>query len=172
MCELFVARRYLRAKRKQVVISVITAVSVMGVTAGVMALVIALAINNGFRDTLQRSLLGATAHVMILEKERGEGIAGWEQIAEKLSHLPHVKSATPGLYDSGYLSGPVQGSGVVIKGVMVTPNAPVADTLSHLKAGSIDGLRDSGDLPGVILGARLAENSGAVLGKQVQLVIP
>src|SRR5712692_5555816 len=166
MFELFVARRYLRAKRKQVVISVITAVSVMGVTAGVMALVIALAINNGFRDTLQRSLLGATAHVMIVEKERGEGIAGWEQIAERLSHLPHVKSAAPGLYDSGYMSGPVQGSGVVIKGVAVRPDAPLAEPLLHLKTGSIDGLRDSGDLPGVILGSRLAANIGAVTGKQ------
>src|SRR5947209_387024 len=172
MFELFVARRYLRAKRKQVVISVITAVSVIGVTAGVMALVIALAINNGFRDTLQRNLLGATAHVMILEKERGEGIAGWEQIAEKLSHLPDVTSVTPGLYDSGYISGTVQGAGVVIKGVDVRPNVPVAETLLHLKAGSIDGLRDSGDLPGIVLGARLAENIGAVVGKQVTLVIP
>jgi lipoprotein-releasing system permease protein len=172
MFELFVARRYLRAKRKQVVISVITAISVIGVTAGVMALVIALAINNGFRDTLQRNLLGATAHVMILEKERAEGIAGWEQIADKLSRLPHVKSATPALYDSGYISGPVQGSGVVIKGVDVRPNVPVAETLSHLKAGSIAGLRDSVDLPGIILGARLTENIGAVVGKQVTLVIP
>jgi lipoprotein-releasing system permease protein len=172
MFELFIARRYLRAQRKQVVISVITAVSVVGVAAGVMALVIALAINNGFRDSLQRNLLGATAHVMILEKDRGEGISGWEQIGEKLSHLPHVKSVAPGLYDSGYLSGTVQGAGVVIKGIAVGLNAPVAETLAHLKAGSVDGLRDSGDLPGIILGARLADNIGAVTGKQVTLVIP
>ncbi len=172
MFELFIARRYLRAKRKQVVISVITAVSVIGVAAGVMALVIALAINNGFRDSLQRNLLGATAHVMILEKDRGEGISGWEQTAEKLSHLAHVKSVAPGLYDSGYLSGTVQGAGVVIKGIAVGPNAPVAETLAHLKSGSVDGLRDSGDLPGIILGARLADNIGAVAGKQVTLVIP
>ena len=63
MFELFVASRYLRAKRKQVVLSVITAISVIGVAAGVMALVIALAINNGFRSTLERNLLGLTAHV-------------------------------------------------------------------------------------------------------------
>src|SRR5690349_20442857 len=65
--ELFVASRYLRAKRKQAVISIITVISVVGVAAGVMALVIALAINTGFRNTLQRNLLGATAHVTILE---------------------------------------------------------------------------------------------------------
>ena len=75
MFELFIAKRYLRAKRKQVVISVITAISVIGVAAGVMALVIGLAINTGFRSTLERNLLGLTAHVSIQEKECGEGIA-------------------------------------------------------------------------------------------------
>ncbi|MGH9667991.1 MAG: ABC transporter permease, partial [Bryobacteraceae bacterium] len=61
--EWFVAARYLRAKRKQAVISMITVISVIGVAAGVMALVVALAVNNGFKNTLQRNLLGATAHV-------------------------------------------------------------------------------------------------------------
>ncbi len=172
MFELFIARRYLRAKRKQVVISVITAISVIGVAAGVMALVIALAINNGFRDTLQRNLLGATAHVSILEKEPGTGIEHWEQLAPQLAQIPHVKSAAPALYESGYISGPVTGAGVAIKGVDVRTGAPIADTLKHLKTGSLDGLRASADLPGIVLGSRLAENIGAVTGKQVQLVIP
>jgi lipoprotein-releasing system permease protein len=172
MFELFIARRYLRAKRKQVVISVITAISVIGVAAGVMALVIALAVNNGFRDTLQRNLLGATAHVSILEKEQGTGIEHWEQLAPQLAKLPHVKSAAPALYESGYLSGPVQGAGVAIKGIDVRPGAPIADALKHLKTGSLAGLQSSDDLPGIVLGARLAESIGAVTGKQVQLVIP
>jgi lipoprotein-releasing system permease protein len=172
MFELFIARRYLRAKRKQVVISVITAISVIGVAAGVMALVIALAINNGFRDTLQRNLLGATAHVSILEKEPGTGIEHWEQMAPKLARIPHVKSAAPALYESGYISGPVSGAGAAVKGVDVRPGAPLADTLRHLKTGSLEGLRTSGDLPGIVLGSRLAENIGAVTGKQVSLVVP
>jgi len=172
MFELFIARRYLRAKRKQVVISVITAISVIGVAAGVMALVIALAINNGFRDTLQRNLLGATAHVSILEKEPGTGIERWEALAPKLARIPHVKSAAPALYESGYITGPVSGAGAAIKGVDVRAGAPVADTLRHLKTGSLEGLRTSGDLPGVVLGSRLAENIGAVTGKQVTLLVP
>lgn len=172
MFELFIARRYLRAKRKQVVISVITAISVIGVAAGVMALVIALAVTNGFRSTLQKNLLGATAHVMILEKERGPGIADWRQVTEKVSHLPHVKSAAPALYDDGYLSGAVQGAGIAVKGIDVRPGVPVSDTLRHPKAGSLDGLRQSAGLPGIFLGSRLAENIGAVVGKQVQLMIP
>ena len=172
MFELFIARRYLRAKRKQVVISVITAISVIGVAAGVMALVIALAINNGFRDTLQRNLLGATAHVSILEKEPGTGIEHWEQMAPQLARIPHVKSAAPALYESGYITGPVSGAGAAIKGVDVRPGAPLADTLRHLKTGSLEGLRTSGDLPGVVLGSRLAESIGAVTGKQVTLLVP
>jgi lipoprotein-releasing system permease protein len=172
MFELFIARRYLRAKRKQVVISVITAISVIGVAAGVMALVVALAINNGFRDTLQRNLLGATAHVSILEKEPGTGIEHWEQMAPQLARIPHVKSAAPALYESGYITGPVSGAGAAIKGVDVRPGAPLADTLRHLKTGSLDGLRTSADLPGVVLGSRLAESIGAVTGKQVELLVP
>ncbi len=82
--ELFVARRYLRAHRKEAVISVITAISVVGVAAGVMALVVALAINNGFRDTLQRNLLGAMAHINVQEKEPGNGIENWEALAAKI----------------------------------------------------------------------------------------
>src|SRR5512147_90670 len=93
--EFFVALRYLKAKRKQAMISIITVISIAGVAAGVMALVIALAVNNGFRNTLQRNLLGATAHVSILEKEPGTGIEHWEQLAPRLARIPHVKSAAP-----------------------------------------------------------------------------
>src|SRR5512138_1331383 len=117
--ELFVALRYLRAKRKQAVISIITVISVVGVAAGVMALVIALAVNNGFRSTLQRNLLGATAHVTILEKEPGFGIQDWRGLAAKLRQLPHVTAATPSLYGSVHLVAPLQSDGAVLKGILV-----------------------------------------------------
>ena len=173
MFEQFIATRYLRAKRKQVVISVITVISVIGVAAGVMALVIALAINTGFSHTLEQSLLGATAPVSVLAKETGVGIDGWEAIAQRLSRLPHVTSASPGLYDGGYLNGPVSGSGVEIKGIAINGKAPLPDALVHLKSGSIDGLRsEPGELPGIILGSRLAESVGAVTGKPVTLIVP
>ena len=118
--ELFVASRYLRAKRKQAVISVITVISIIGVAAGVMALVIGIAINNGFRNTLQRSLLGATAHVMIARKgaRRGNrelGGSGRRSFAKFL----HVVSASPGLYGTVLLSGPLggQSAGAELKGI-------------------------------------------------------
>src|ERR1700746_3279198 len=154
MFELFIARRYLRAKRKQVVISVITVISVVGVAAGVMALVVALAIQNGFRNTLEHDLLSATAPVSVLEKETSSGIDNWQEIAQKLAGLPHVKSATPGLYDNGLIS-LVISEGVEIKGVPMGAGAPVPELLRHLKSGSLDDVRAGpGELPGIILGAQ------------------
>jgi lipoprotein-releasing system permease protein len=171
MFELFVARRYLRAKRKQLVISVITVISVIGVAAGVMALVIAVAITNGFSATLQKDLLGATAAVSVQAKDAAVGIDHWEQVAAKLAKLPHVTSATPSLYDDAYINGTVRGTGAVIKGISFAPNAPIPDALAHLRSGSLAPLRESGDLPGIILGAQLAGYIGAVVNKPVTLTI-
>ena len=131
--ELFVAGRYLRARRKEKVISVITVISVAGVAAGVMALVIALAVNNGFRNTLQRNLLGATAHVNIIAKNPGEGIAGWRDLVTRLKHLPHVLGAAPVLYDQVFMSGPLSGKGAVLKGIEIRSELTTSDTLRKLK---------------------------------------
>src|ERR1700739_3413273 len=94
--ELFVASRYLRAKRRQAVISVITAISIIGVAAGVASLIIALAINNGFRQDLQERLLGSTAHVNLMRVEN-DGIRDWRLLLDRLSKEPHVKAAPPAL---------------------------------------------------------------------------
>jgi lipoprotein-releasing system permease protein len=172
MFEFFIARRYLRAKRKQVMISVITLISVIGVAAGVMALVIGLAITTGFRETLEHNLLGLTAHVSIQEKEPGPGIAGWQDIAAKVAKLPHVVSATPGLYEPAYITGPSRSGGLTVKGILVDSATKAPDALIHLKAGSLDGLRASNGLPGIVLGSKLADSIGAVVNKQVTLLIP
>jgi lipoprotein-releasing system permease protein len=167
--EFFVASRYLRAKRKQAVISVITVISIAGVAAGVMALVIGIAINNGFRDTLQRSLLGATAHVMVLSKDSDDGIANWRELDPKLRQLPHVISVSPNLYGGIYLVGPLQSGGAEMKGIPVD-NPP--DMLMHLKQGSVQRLRDPGALPGIILGSGLAQKTGMLLDSVVNVFSP
>jgi len=167
--ELFVASRYLRAKRKQAVISIITVISIIGVAAGVMALVIGIAINNGFRTTLQASLLGATAHVMILEKEPAEGIANWVDLAAELRKLPNVTNVSPGLYGTVLVSGPLSASGAELKGIPV--DAP-PDMLRHLKQGSFSDLANTSGLPGIILGARLAQSTGMQLHSVVNIISP
>ena len=160
------------AKRKQAVISVITVISVIGVAAGVMALVVALAINNGFRNTLQRNLVGATAHVTILEKEPSYGIADWREVISRVSRAPHVISAAPTLYGSVFLAGPVQSSGAVVKGIVLTPGAPLPNFLAQLKEGSLASLDGGGGPPGVILGSRLAQSTGLVLSARFTLISP
>jgi lipoprotein-releasing system permease protein len=89
-----------------------------------------------------------------------------------MREIPGVRGATPALYDSALMSGAINSTGVQIKGISVAPDTPVPDTLAHLKEGSFDGLRDKSGLPGVILGARLADQIGGFTGKQVRLLIP
>ena len=87
--ELFIAARYLRAKRRQAVIGVITVISVIGVAAGVASLIIALSINNGFRQDLQERLLGSTSHVNLMRVEN-DGIRDWRLLLDRLAKAPHV----------------------------------------------------------------------------------
>jgi len=166
--EYFVANRYLRARRKEAVISIITAISVIGVAAGVMALVISLAINNGFRSTLQRNLLGATAHVNVMTKERGGGISNWRELSSKLRSIPHVVSVSPVLYAPVFVNGIAGGRGVELKGVEPGSGGPLA----QLKEGSANGLDSTGGLPGIILGARLAQDLGVTLNNKVTVISP
>ena len=165
--ELFIARRYLRAKRKQAVISVITGISIVGVAAGVMALIVALAINNGFTQELQQHLLGATSHVNLLEVERGTGIENWQAFIERFRGVPYVTAIAPALYGQVMLSGPIQGKGVVFKGIDPDTELKVGDLLRSIKQGSLDALRQEQGRPGLIVGKRLAEETGVRLGTPV-----
>ena len=169
--ELFVARRYLRAKRKQAVVSIITVISIIGVAAGVMALVVALAINNGFRNTLQRNLLGATAHVSILEKEPGSGIENWRELTSRFKGLPHVTDVSPSLYGQVMVAGP-QASGAILKGIDTNAGGRQHGMLRKLKAGSLDGLNTETGLPGIVLGSKLAQSTGMMLNSVVRVISP
>jgi len=169
--EVFIASRYLRAHRKEAVISVITVISVLGVAAGVMALVVALAVNNGFRSTLQRNLLGAMAHIGVMPKQPGDGIENWRELTARLGKLPHITAAAPTLYDEVYLSGPLQSGGALLKGIDVDSELKISDALRHLKAGSLDRLRDpNANPPGIVVGARLAEDAGFVMNSILSVI--
>jgi len=168
--EWLVAIRYLRARRKQTVISVITVISILGVAAGVCALIVALAINNGFQSTLQASLLSATAHVTILERNPSYGIENWEQLIPKLKSIPHVISATPGLYGQVAVKGPLVGAGAVLKGVPLGKGAPVPEMLRHLKAGSLESFDKPGIDYQVVLGSRLAEQLGLAINNPLTVI--
>ena len=175
--ELFVAGRYLRARRKEKVIAVTTVISVAGVAAGVMALIIALAVNNGFRNTLQKNLVGASAHVNILAKEPGQGIAEWPTLLDKFRRMPHVTGVAPVLYDQVFITGPLTGKGAVLKGIQTKSELATSETLRHLKSGSLSALDDPHDaqpgaIPAIILGARLAADTGVALNTVVTVISP
>ena len=163
-----VALRYLRAKRNQTVISVITVISVLGVAAGVAALILALAINNGFQNTLRTSLLSATAHVNILERNPAYGIENWQALIPKLQRIPHVTSASPGLYGQMAVKGPIVGTGAVLKGVVVDGHYPVPQLLLHLKEGSLAPL--NGKDRSLILGSELAREIGVHTGNSISVL--
>jgi lipoprotein-releasing system permease protein len=137
--EFFVASRYLRAKRKQAVIGVITVISIAGVTAGVASLVIALAINNGFRQDLQERLLGSTSHINLM-RTMNDGIRDWRPLMAKLEKQPHVVAAAPIIYEQVLISIGGRASGAVLKGIIPQDERKVSDLLNSVKQGSADAL--------------------------------
>jgi lipoprotein-releasing system permease protein len=133
--ELFIASRYLRAKRRQAFIGVITGISIAGVAAGVASLVIALAINNGFRQDLQDRLLGSTSHINLLRVE-SDGIKDWRPLMNRLAKQPHVLAAAPAIYEQVLISRGPRARGAVLKGLIPGDEKKVSDLLNTVKIGS------------------------------------
>jgi lipoprotein-releasing system permease protein len=156
--ELFIATRYLRAKRRQAFIGVITAISVLGVAAGVASLIVALAINNGFRQDLQARLLGSTAHVSLLRVE-SDGIKDWRPLLDKLSKQPHVVAAAPAIYEQVLISRGPRARGAVLKGMLPQYERNVSDLLNSVALGSANALDedDASVVPGLRPGLDGAE---------------
>jgi lipoprotein-releasing system permease protein len=144
--ELFVATRYLRAKRRQAFIGVITAISVLGVAAGVASLIVALAINNGFRQDLQQRLLGSTSHVSLL-RVQSDGIQDWPALLERLSHERHVVAAAPAIYEQVLISRGPRARGAVLKGMIPSYERKVSDLLSTVRIGSAGALEETSGSP-------------------------
>jgi lipoprotein-releasing system permease protein len=150
--EFFIAARYLRAKRRQAVIGVITGISIAGVAAGVASLVVALAINNGFRQDLQNRLLGSTSHINLLRIE-SDGIKNWRPLMDRLSQQPHVIATAPAIYEQVLISRGPRARGAVLKGMIPSYERKVSDLLSTVKIGSMDALDEEGNGPGLRPGA-------------------
>src|SRR6266567_1801829 len=142
--ELFVAVRYLRAKRRQAVVGVITVISIVGVAAGVASLIIALAITNGMRRDLQDRLLGSTAHVQLMRVE-GDGIRNWQPLLETLRHLPHVTAASPGLYEQVLVARGARDGGAMIEGIVPEQERTVSDLLTTATPGAVSALEPQSD---------------------------
>jgi lipoprotein-releasing system permease protein len=188
--ELFVAARYLRAKRRQAVIGIITVISIVGVAAGVASLIIALAINNGFRQDLQERLLGSMSHVNLLRVE-SDGIHNWQDLLARLEKQPRVVAGAPAIYEQVLISRGARAQGAVLKGIIPQEERKVSDILNSVTKGSPNALDDSaaapssaGDEPNplsasitaslapVILGKDMADQLGASVGSIVTVTSP
>jgi lipoprotein-releasing system permease protein len=169
--EWFVAKRYLRSPNRPVVLRLITAFSILGVAAGVATLVIALAMNSGFRETLQERLLGVTAHISLTRPGSG-GIANYGTLAENLQKTPGVNSVTPAIYETVLLSFAGQARGVVVKGIDEKLEKRTDEALRKFSAGRLDFSADPDGIDGLLVGKQLAEEWKLGPGDYVTLTSP
>lgn len=152
-----VARRYLRSPNRPAVLRLVTVLAVVGVASGVATLVIALAMNTGFRITLQDRLLGVTAHVTI-SRPGSEALANYSELAERLSHVPGVKAVAPAIYITVLLSTGGRARGVVVKGIDPGREQKRNEALQKIVAGSADFAADPNGFDSVIVGKMLADD--------------
>jgi lipoprotein-releasing system permease protein len=180
--EFFVAARYLRAKRRQAVVGVVTTISIAGVAAGVAALIIALAITNGMRRDLQDRLVDSSAHVQLM-RVKGDGIRDWQPLLERLRRLPHVTAASPGIYEQVMVAYKARDGFALIEGILPDQEKTVSSLLSTATPGAVSALEPqpepqtasaSGRItdPPIVLGKDLADSIGATVGDSVTLISP
>jgi len=170
--EWFIGLRYLKAKRKQTFISIITVISIAGVTLGVMALIVVLAVMNGFEKNLKEKILGTYAHIIVL-KAGQEGLDHYEEVVKKVDTVRGVVSAAPFILSQVMLSSASSVSGVVLKGIDPNLAGKVTDLASNLKAGHLQDLEKGRDnLAGIILGVELAKHLGVSMNDTLQVISP
>lgn len=172
--ELFIAARYLKAKRRQAVVGVVTAISVAGVAAGVAALIIAFAITNGMQRDLQDRLVDTSAHVQLMRVE-GDGIRDWQPLLARLRTLPHVTAAAGELDEQVMVARGARGGFALIEGIVPKDELTVSTLLKNATPGAVQALEPSaeaGSLPPIVLGKDLADSVGATVGDSVMLVSP
>lgn len=166
--EFFIAKRYLTAKRKQAFISVITSISILGITIGVMALIIAISLITGFQEDVQDKILGATSH-LIVSDIMGEGLKGYPQLISRLRPVKGIKSVSPVAYNTVLITGPLKSSGAILKGLDFGLEKEISPWLRKLERGEFPREKEK---EGLLLGRELAFSIGAEVGDVVTVLTP
>jgi lipoprotein-releasing system permease protein len=169
--ESFVALRYLRSPNRPAVLRLVTLLAVIGVAAGVTTLVIALAMNTGFRQAIRDRLLTVTAHVN-LKPVGPEGIRNYRELMARLAGTPGVRSIEPAIYDTVLLSSGNRARGVVLKGVDPELERNASEALHRIVAGSADFRADADGIPAILVGRLLADDFKISAGDYVTLTSP
>jgi lipoprotein-releasing system permease protein len=178
--ELFISLRYLRARRKQVFVSIITFISIAGIFLGVAALIIVIAVMSGFENDLRSKILGINSHIVLMEHTGG--MRDHARVHEEVTKIPGVVAATPFIYSQAMLKNGNSVTGIVLRGLSTTDALKVIN-LGKIREGRLDYLQDGkknipglkpdlSDLPGIIIGRELAKNLGVFLFETVHIVSP
>jgi lipoprotein-releasing system permease protein len=165
------ALRYLRSPNKPAVLRLVTLLAVVGVAAGVATLVIALAMNTGFRRTIQDRLLGVTAHVNIA-RPGSEGISDYRQLAERLGRTPGVRAVAPAIYLTVLLSAGGGARGIVLKGIDPALEAKRNEALERIVSGEADFTPDKDGFDSIVIGKMLADDLALKTGDYVTITSP
>jgi lipoprotein-releasing system permease protein len=173
--ELFIGLRYLKAKRKSTFISIITFISTAGVTLGVMALIVVLAVMTGFEADLKEKILGTNAHLVVIRS--GAPMENYRALMEELKGFKGVQAATPFIYNQVMLSSGKNVSGVVLRGIDVATDREVTRLSKSVVEGSIDNLdpsmnRGPDATPGLLVGKELAKHLNLLVSDKVNVISP
>jgi lipoprotein-releasing system permease protein len=177
--ELFIALRYLRARRKQTMVSVISAISVLGIAAGVMALVIALALSTGFKEDIQGKILGATSAINLLQIDSAP-VREYEKLLTKIGFIPHVTGSAPAVFGQVFITSSSGNRGAALKGINPVQEKQVSDFFTHSISGDPDALNvripAEGDqgyvLDNILIGKEMARALGVRIGDRLQVFYP
>jgi len=169
--EWFIGLRYLKAKRKQTFISIITVISIVGFWLGVMAMIVVLSVMSGFEKTIKEKILGTQAHLVVL-KAGQEGMDRYEEVLKQVEEVKGVISAAPFIFNQVMLSSESNVTGGVVKGIDPDRVGKVTELAHNMKAGRLQDLKGDGDSPGIVLGVELAKHLGVSVNDAIQVISP
>ena len=176
--QLFVAVRYLRSKKKHKGISFNTAISIGGVAVGVMALLVVLSVMSGFREDLQKKILGANSHAIVLSYTGS--IRDYRPLLDKVKEEPAVVNVSPFVLGQVLISAGKNAHGVFMKGVDLSTEAKTTEILGHIKFGRLPADADSGTgqsadqgaRPWILIGTELSSMLGVIVGDTINVISP
>jgi lipoprotein-releasing system permease protein len=172
--EYFIGTRYLRAKQKQAFVSLITILSIAGVMVGVMALIVVIAVMNGFDADLKARILGGQSHIVLMR--HGSAFKQYRLVMEEVVKTPGVEAATPYIITQGMLRSKSGAVGAVVRGIDPQTAGQVMKTLAQVALTDVSAKSNSEksapEVPGIILGKELARNLGVIEGEMIHLISP
>ncbi len=168
--EWFVSLRYLRAKRKQKFISLITVISILGVAVGVLALIVVLSVYTGFTEGLRDQIIGVNAHAVV--QQYGTVITKTDAVRQRIETVPGVVATTPYVYAQALISSADRSTGIVLRGIDPRSATQVLSIGEKMKLGRLTDLNATTQVPGIVLGQDLAEQLRVGVGEKIRLLSP